>query len=39
MGKLMMIFCVAILCFGLISCGKRGDLRPPPGYEEPESNM
>lgn len=34
MQKTLLILYVSILCFGLASCGKRGDLLPPPGYEE-----
>lgn len=34
MHKVMIILCMSILCLGLASCGKRGDLLPPPGYEK-----
>ena len=34
MRKTVIILCMGILCFGLVACGKRGDLLPPPGYEK-----
>ncbi|VAW01058.1 hypothetical protein MNBD_ALPHA01-2075 [hydrothermal vent metagenome] len=38
MQKFIMVFFMGVLCLGLASCGKRGDLRPPAGYEEPVDN-
>ena len=29
---------IGFLCFGVLSCGKRGDLLPPAGYEAPQEN-
>ena len=34
MQKLMIILMMGTLCLGVASCGKRGDLLPPPGYEK-----
>lgn len=34
MRKLVIILCMGALCLGVASCGKRGDLLPPPGYEK-----
>jgi predicted small lipoprotein YifL len=36
MQKTILLVCVALLSLGLASCGKRGALLPPPGYETPE---
>ncbi|VAX03294.1 hypothetical protein MNBD_ALPHA03-1549 [hydrothermal vent metagenome] len=38
MRKIIMVFCAGLICLGLASCGKRGDLLPPPGYEKSDSN-
>lgn len=34
MRHFIIILSLMVLVFGLTSCGKRGDLRPPTGYEE-----
>ena len=37
MNKLMILL-LCTSCFTLASCGKRGDLLPPAGYEAPSEN-
>ena len=34
MRKLGLILCMGMMCLGTVSCGKRGDLLPPAGYEK-----
>jgi len=29
---------ISVFCLGAISCGKRGDLLPPEGYQAPDEN-
>lgn len=33
--KILLVMCISFL---FMSCGKRGDLLPPPGYEAPSEN-
>ncbi len=35
MRKSVIILVIGLICLGVASCGKRGDLLPPPGYEKP----
>lgn len=31
----MRLIALFFLCLAVVSCGKKGDLMPPPGYEAP----
>lgn len=31
----MRLLALLLLCLAAVSCGKKGDLMPPPGYEAP----
>lgn len=32
----MKVLLIVMMVFTVVSCGKRGDLLPPPGYEAPK---
>ena len=39
MKNLYFVMVLVIFSLGLSSCGKRGDLLPPEGYEAPKENQ